>query len=94
MDKLSTSYESTIRLSRHDKMKNDDTIGTIMKTARAISNLLRTVTEGALLTLSFVIGIGITSVIVKLLGASPMKNNQQESTWENPSGSAKESVMF
>lgn len=65
-----------------------------MKTVLAVSKTLRTVTEGILLTLSFIIGIGATAVAVKLFSASPMKIKKQESTWEEPSGSANESAMF
>lgn len=65
-----------------------------MKTLLAVSKLLRTFTEGVLLTVSFIIGIGFTSLVVKMIGGSPMNTNKQDSTWENPTGSTTETTMF
>ena len=65
-----------------------------MNTLLAISAFLRKTTEALLLTLSFIIGIGITSVILKGLGASPLKKRTANSSWESPTGSKRETVMF
>jgi len=70
------------------------TIPDIMSSIATLSAAPRKLVETVLLTLSFIIGIGITALILKVAGASPLKKPTTNSSWELTTGSNKNVAMY
>lgn len=83
----------TVKMGIREKRKGD-TIARVVKNFLAIPTFLRRITEAILLSLSFIIGIGITSLILKGTGSAPLKKQTANSSWEPTTGSNRDTVMF
>ena len=66
----------------------------IKRYPKLILNKLQSLIEKILLTFLYFVGIGITSLIAKLVRKSFLNIKVNKSTWEKPSGSKKLESMY
>jgi len=65
-----------------------------MKKVFVIARTMRLTVQAVLLVISFFIGIGCTSFIMRLIGKKAMLNVNKSSSWKKPTGSKNMNRMY
>ncbi len=65
-----------------------------MSAYKQIASVLARIVTNVLLMVSFVLGVGVVAVIMRLMRRCMLRHEGNGSTWESPSGSDKTERMY